>query len=261
MGDCILYGKRGGGNQLNFKVVGGTVQPDSPSDNTIWVNTDQTITSWDFNTTEPTNPVEGMVWFYTGSLGTVSFDALKKNSLILNTLFAKQYISEAWASKTVKVYQNEEWVDLWNGEFFENGIFHVMHTKYTVPETAPISEASDGITMSTVASKTSEVYVVFGPVSLDNISTLQMTSAFTDSISGTHRRILFISKDAGTSYKNAEAITNSSVTSGYKNSITITLDVSSFTGEYYVYAGQNTNGSSWDNARTLNITEVTSIFT
>lgn len=41
------------GVELNFKVVGGTIQPTSPSENMIWVNTDVEITSWVFSATEP----------------------------------------------------------------------------------------------------------------------------------------------------------------------------------------------------------------
>lgn len=42
-----------GGAGLNFKVVGGTTQPSSPKENTIWVNTDTPITSWDFSSEAP----------------------------------------------------------------------------------------------------------------------------------------------------------------------------------------------------------------
>ena len=43
----------GGGANLNFKVVGGTTEPASLKENTIWVNTDQKITSWHFGAEEP----------------------------------------------------------------------------------------------------------------------------------------------------------------------------------------------------------------
>lgn len=52
MGECIIYGN-GGSNPLNFKVVGGTSAHSSPKANTIWVNTDQNITKWYFDTEEP----------------------------------------------------------------------------------------------------------------------------------------------------------------------------------------------------------------
>lgn len=52
MGECILHGS-GGSNPLNFKVVGGTSAPSNPRENTIWLNTDTEITSWDFSATQP----------------------------------------------------------------------------------------------------------------------------------------------------------------------------------------------------------------
>lgn len=65
MGECILHGNGGGGGaSLNFKVVGGTSAPSSPTANTIWVNTDTAITGWHFGADEPnvydlkTNPAD-----------------------------------------------------------------------------------------------------------------------------------------------------------------------------------------------------------
>lgn len=43
----------GGGDNLNFKIVGGTAQPSNPKENTIWVNTNTAIHAWDFSATEP----------------------------------------------------------------------------------------------------------------------------------------------------------------------------------------------------------------
>lgn len=41
------------GVELNFEVVGGTTAPSNPEENTIWVNTAASITSWDFSAEEP----------------------------------------------------------------------------------------------------------------------------------------------------------------------------------------------------------------
>lgn len=48
-----LEGFGGGSNPLNFKVVGGASAPASPKENTIWVNTDLTITGWVFSDDNP----------------------------------------------------------------------------------------------------------------------------------------------------------------------------------------------------------------
>lgn len=49
----MILNMTGGGNPLNFKVVGGTSAPASPKENTIWVNTDTAIAGWHFGADEP----------------------------------------------------------------------------------------------------------------------------------------------------------------------------------------------------------------
>lgn len=100
----------GGGASLNFKVVGGTSAPASQKENTIWVNTSTAITSWVFSATQPTGS-SGMVWFTTGTSSIVAFNALKKNSIMVYPLSAKQYVSGAWKDVNAKSYQNGAWVD------------------------------------------------------------------------------------------------------------------------------------------------------
>lgn len=104
-----LGGGSGGG--LNFKVVGGTTQPGNPTENTIWVNTSEKITSWIFSATEPSPAAAGMVWITTGTASSVEFNALKKNGLQVYPISAKQYVGGAWVDVTAKSYQGGEWVE------------------------------------------------------------------------------------------------------------------------------------------------------
>lgn len=108
------------GVELNFEVVGGTSQPSNPKENTIWVNTNTAITDWVFSATQPT-AATGRVWIPIGTESVVEFNALKKNSVMVYPLSAKQCVGGAWVDKTAKSYQNGEWVDWWNGELFDNG--------------------------------------------------------------------------------------------------------------------------------------------
>ena len=110
MGKCFLHGN-GGGTSLNFKVVGGTTAPASPSENMIWVNTSEKITSWIFTATEPKNKSEGMLWITPGTASTAAFNALQKNGIMVYPMSAKQYVSGAWVSVVAKSYQGGEWVD------------------------------------------------------------------------------------------------------------------------------------------------------
>ena len=41
------------GTGLNFEIVGGTAEPSTPEENTIWVNTNTNITGWEFSADEP----------------------------------------------------------------------------------------------------------------------------------------------------------------------------------------------------------------
>lgn len=52
-GEIFILSAGGGGAGINLEVVGGTTQPSSPKENTVWVNTSTTITSWDFSATQP----------------------------------------------------------------------------------------------------------------------------------------------------------------------------------------------------------------
>lgn len=111
----MIFNMTGGGGgssaALNFKVVGGTTEPTSLSENMIWVNTDAEITNWFFSAEEPESPTEGMVWFSTGTTSLIEFNALKKNGIMVYPMSTKQYIGGAWVDVTAKTYQNGAWVD------------------------------------------------------------------------------------------------------------------------------------------------------
>ena len=109
MGTCFLYGNGGGGASLNFKVVGGTTQPENPKENTIWVNTDTEITSWAFSTDVPESPAAGMVWIKTGFGSATPFNALKKNEVQVHPFSTQQYLDGAWADKTTMIYADGIW--------------------------------------------------------------------------------------------------------------------------------------------------------
>ena len=100
----------GGGAFLNFKVVGGTAQPETAAENTIWVNTETDISGWVFSTVEPGEPAEGLVWIEVGSDSPAPFNMLKKNSVYVDPVSCKQYVSGAWADRFAYVYQNGAWV-------------------------------------------------------------------------------------------------------------------------------------------------------
>ena len=109
MGTAFLYGSSGGGTSLNFKVIGGTTQPENPKENTIWVNTDIEIISWEFSTVTPGSPAAGMVWIKTRFGSSTPFNALKKNEVWVYPFSTQQYLDGAWADKTAMIYVGGVW--------------------------------------------------------------------------------------------------------------------------------------------------------
>lgn len=111
----------GSGGGLNFKVVGNP-QPVNPKENTIWLNTDVKITGYSFAAEQPENLQPGEVWISTGTSSTIAFDALKKNTLMVYPLSAKQMGQDGvLVDVTAKSWQNGEWVDLWEGTLYDSG--------------------------------------------------------------------------------------------------------------------------------------------
>lgn len=97
------------GAGLNFEIVGGTKQPDSPKENTIWINTSTAITGWAFSAEQPESPAAGMVWIAVSASSTVAFNALKENTLQVYPIGAQQYVGGAWIYKDALVRQSGQW--------------------------------------------------------------------------------------------------------------------------------------------------------
>ena len=110
-----------GSGGLNFKLVGGTTQPTDPSENMIWVNTDETIAAYAFSPAAPADPENGTVWIQTGTTSRVAFNAMKKNSIMLYPLKCKQYTDNAWNDRVAQSYIGKEWVDWYAGQLYEYG--------------------------------------------------------------------------------------------------------------------------------------------
>jgi hypothetical protein len=116
MAKGFKYGSGGvikiGEDVLNFSVVGGTTEPETPAENMIWVNTEAEITSWAFSVTEPTEPTEGMVWIATSEASAAAFNALKKNIIQIFPAGAQMYLNGAWEVTEAKIYKNGAWQEM-----------------------------------------------------------------------------------------------------------------------------------------------------
>lgn len=107
---------KAGGAGLNFKIVGGTTQPTSPKENTIWISTSTTILEYQFSTAQPTKRAGGAalqsgdVWIKTGTTSPTAINIAKKNGINIYPVAAYQWNGSTWVEKTMKVYKDKSWV-------------------------------------------------------------------------------------------------------------------------------------------------------
>ena len=193
MGTCFLYGNGGSsGAPLNFKVVGGTIQPGSPAENTIWVNTDTTITSWVFNSSQPENLTEGLVWIETKPGGTVVFNALKENGIYVYPFLVRQYVTDQWTTHDAFIYQNGTWVQ------FSKKRFYILNGSETADYTggwtkggnayAGTTSEKDGIYLKTSSSASGSYRMTTGISDFAKYSSLKITQ--TTKVNGHYFRLV-----------------------------------------------------------------------
>lgn len=235
------------GVALNFQVVGGTAAPANPTENTIWVNTDQTITSWVFSHNQPKSPSEGMVWIVNGVSGISEFDAVSAVSLRVQVAGVKQYVSGAWVVKTAKVYQNGAWHSL-SIYLVKNGIDNTEKTGgwdtgvawgYNSDVVSPTITFDDGIMKVTYPTNDD---LQFGgistknPIDLTNYNTLEMflssaqaTGSSYPSQGGLAALYMCLGKDTNSKVANAVIAVKESVTNKVAS-----INISDLTGLYYI---------------------------
>ena len=235
------------GVELNFQVVGGTAAPANPTENTIWVNTDQTITSWVFSHNQPSNPSEGMVWIVNGASTISEFDAVSDVSLRVQVAGVKQYVNGVWETKTVKVYQNGEWASL-STYLVKNGIDNTEKTGgwntgvgwgYNSDVVSPTITFDDGIMKVTYPTNDG---LQFGgistknPIDLTNYNTLEMllssaqaTGSSYPSQGGLSALYMCLGKDTNSKVATAAIAVKESVTNKVAS-----INISDLTGLYYI---------------------------
>lgn len=246
------------GVELNFNVVGGTSAPSSPSENTIWVNTNTTITSWVFSATQPTGS-EGKVWIKVDTSSNAEFNALKENGIQVYPMAAYQYVSGAWVAKTAKTYQSGAWVEwityLFNegdtcdditGGWSNSGYSYsgtVDGSSYTYTKVSPT--IGDTIKVSVGA----ELKVsIAGTAKMIDLTDVKTVAVDVESVVGQAFVNVTTSKALGSNYAVQKVLTASSA------GTTVNLDVSSLSGSYYVAVF--TYGSTNVTTRSAVITKV-----
>ena len=123
---------------------------------------------------------------------------------------------------------------------------------------------SSGILIQGGASKVQKAYVRIGPIDLTNIKSIQSVTSYSSSnnTSKSYYSRLYISQNTtDAAYEvpanQLDTYRYTGVTTGYNNALR-TLDVSDFSGNYYIFTGTDSGGESW--SATRNVTVHTIVF-
>lgn len=237
----------GGVSALNFKIVGGAIQPGNPKENTLWVNTETEISGWVFSATEPKSPVEGTVWISTGTSSTVEFNALKKNGIQVYPISAKQYISGAWANVTAKSYHGGAWKDwikyLYNmGDECTNltgGWVSVASLGFSgsgLGVKAPTITQNTGYTIVKQTEDNSGYYRTTNRINLDSVKNIVLVGYLKETTGHPVWTQMSCHANVPTYWgQNQAAYITASIGNGVLG--TYRLDVSGLTGDYYICLG------------------------
>ena len=227
------------GSGLNFTVVGGTTQPENPTENTIWVNTDIEIGKWTVSPNFPVNPEIGDVWVEY-EMGTVELDVIDENSLIITFGTVHQYVDSGWVTLIAHLYKDSAWTEIESDYYLFDSSrgFNVEFNGWSQKNVTP--NIGDTTLSITGTSQDSSDFVLYtkDPIDVTGYNTIELVLSFT--------YVLGYGKYA--SFGLAEYINETSRSQTYASSKTLQynssspvagetchlyLDISSLSGNYH----------------------------
>lgn len=251
-----------GGGGLNFKVVGGLTQPADPTENMLWVKTAAEITGYVIAASAPATAAEGTVMIFTGTASLVAFNALKKNQLMVYPGTVKMYSTGAWANMDASIYQDSKWTRISSSSLYivQAGTIQTPPGFSTFGATngaLPTVTQGDGYRLITTTVNSNAV-TTDSPISVNNRSTLyatinvvKLTASSTAQWKGVSLALL-----SGTGLANFTVLTQAIVQQMLAQTLgehTLSVDVSSLTGEYYPAICVPSNGTTGSQVQVSNL--------
>ena len=239
----------GGGGGLNFSVKAYASEsslPASASENTIAVITETAITGWVADVKEPESPTDGIVWIKVGTESEVPFNALRRNVIAIYPVSVLQYTNGEFANMNAFIYQNGAWVQFseivtelylyYSGEQYTGvtGGWKALDA-YTLKETY--------INLTVAAQYAGRQAFTLSPVDMSGYSKLNVevtnwSKVCYLGINNTKPNDYVWNDPNFSNQTDCEAITEITANG------TVSLDISSMSGSFYVWLGkpgQNTS--------------------
>jgi hypothetical protein len=256
----------GGGSEL--VIVGGTTSPAKVNHNTIWLNTPNTITSCVLSDTQPTGPVEGMVWITIGASGGCKMTSpVGGDWITVYPISAKQYVGGVWTDVTAKSYQDGVWVEWFDTEKY---LFYYSREKYKwqgrawaalegtgaeVPTVTTNADGSKSISFSnSAAAYRGCAYELEKDVDLTNISTITASVDFHISDDAKNGNMYLIAINRSKTYWIDNTAAQVYIENG--DNQTVTLDVSKLTGNYNIAITMYINNNAVARNATTTLREI-----
>ena len=225
-----------GGASLNFKVVKNP-QPANPSPNTIWINTDHKINGYSFSAIQPENMADGEVWFLVGESSHITFSATKKNPVMVYPLSAKQKIDGVLVDVTAKIWQGGEWVD-WITYLFSETLGQAVPFTSTKEANGSVSIGGNSIILDYSSTANGQVVLrTTNTVDLTKAKKIVFDAVCTKTEDNAYIRATFLVNSTAPS---ADAMYDSFSAYAVMQADSVrrqyAIDISGFTGQYYVGA-------------------------
>ena len=237
----------GGDGGLNFKVIGSTTTPRSHAENTIWINTGTTITSWVFSATEPAEKSSGMVWITTGISSEVEFNALKKNAIQVYPMAAKQYNGSSWNDVTAMIYKGGQWVSWIDVIDFDQTSWTFKNPFPSRTYTLGTYDLSGKTLKGTITGSYQHVVMVKNAkINFADADTLNFVYDLSKSMTGSGGITVKISS-SDSDPTDSSCVVNQQITENGTNK-EVSVDVASVNGSYYLWIGL----VAWGDVGTVN---------
>lgn len=250
--------------RIEITVVGGTTRPESIKNNTIWLNTNVAIPSWQLSFQEPDNPTSGMVWIEVNYETDIKMDLATIPSIIFGIGTSYQYINGNWTVVPAEIYTNNHYYSsnlvLYNGGRYNSNYEWLSDNSYLVYWTGDQVNQKSSIREMTITNTPNYINLSFHNhagywgstsiyytyIDLTEYDAINITYETTKSSAARTHYFSVSSNHSGktNTLDNAAASYSWSATTA-KSKQTATVDISSLTGSYYFnigsYSGNDLN--------------------
>lgn len=224
----------GGGGGAKVTVVTGTTQPSSAKENTVWINTNATVTGWVMQYNEPSSPTQGLAWIRTSSYSDGAMNLSKDSVAMIYIVGVRIYLSGTWVTAGALVYSNGAWHTT-RVYMYDNGDECSALTGGWICNDSNnyrIERNANNLTFYNNRNTANGSMFTTNAIDVTNINALHFHVKFFVSTGGTYKtsvNVLEQNSDAATTaWNQGTYVENTS----YGNDEWITVNVSSLTGLY-----------------------------